>query len=168
MPLSTYSYQLDSHALHTGVSVCQSLLKTRSLHAIEAEPTDVTSSTCSARGMYDASHPQYWRCLVGRNSRTVYHYSGTCKMGAATDHTAVVDPQLRSVSHSLQYNIQYIQYNFTIYNITLQYNTVYNTTLLPSVNTLIALFCGAKYTHHTFTPIIKHSITTTANKHPQW
>ena len=39
-------------------------------------------------------------------------------------------------------------------------------TLLPSVNTLIAwgMFCGAKYTHHTFTPIIKHLITTTANK----
>ena len=34
----------------------------------------------------------------------------------------------------------------------------YNTTLLLSVNTLIArgMFCGAKYTHHTFTPIIKH------------
>ena len=38
---------------------------------------------------------------------------------------------------------------------------------MPSVNTLIArgMFCGAKYTHHTFTPIIKHLITT-ANKHP--
>ena len=44
----------------------------------------------------------------------------------------------------------------------------YNITLLPSVNTLIArgMFCGAKYTHHTFTPIIKHLITKTANKHP--
>ena len=39
---------------------------------------------------------------------------------------------------------------------------------MPSVYTLIArgMFCGAKYTHHTFTPIIKHLITTTANKHP--
>ena len=45
----------------------------------------------------------------------------------------------------------------------------YNITLLPSVNTLIArgMFCSAKYTHrHTFTPVIKHLITTTANKHP--
>ena len=34
----------------------------------------------------------------------------------------------------------------------------YNITLLPSVNTLIArgMVCGAKYSHHTFTPIIKH------------
>ena len=48
------------------------------------------------------------------------------------------------------------------------YNTIqYNISLLASVNTLIArgMFCGAKYTHHTFTPIIKHLITT-ANKHP--
>ena len=43
-----------------------------------------------------------------------------------------------------------------------------NITLLPSVNTLIArgMLSGAKYTHHTFTPVIKHLITTTANKHP--
>ena len=39
-----------------------------------------------------------------------------------------------------------------------QYITIYNITLLPSVNTLTApgMFCGAKYSHHTFTPIIKH------------
>ena len=47
-------------------------------------------------------------------------------------------------------------------------NIQYNITLLPSVKTLITrgMFCGGKYTHHTFTPIIKHLITTTANKHP--
>ena len=28
------------------------------------------------------------------------------------------------------------------------------------------MFCGARYTHHTFAPVIKHLITTTANKHP--
>ena len=44
----------------------------------------------------------------------------------------------------------------------------YNITLLPSVSTLIArgMFRGAKNTHHTFTAIMKHLITTTANKHP--
>ena len=151
MPLSTYSYQLDSHALHTGVSVCQSLLKTRSLHAIEAEPTDVTSSTCSARGMYDASHPQYWRCLVGRNSRTVYHYSGTCKMGAATDHTAVVDPQLRSVSHSLQYNTIFntIQYNFCNiqYNFTIQYSLQYNFIAKCQYTYCTVLWCQVHSSH---------------------
>ena len=49
------------------------------------------------------------------------------------------------------------------------YNTTYNTPLLPSVNTIaLGMFCGAKFTHHTLTPIIKHhQITTTANKQVQ-
>ena len=52
-----------------------------------------------------------------------------------------------------------VYFRTLIYNITLS--------LLPSVSTLIALgmFSGAKYTHYTFTSIIKHLITT-ANKHP--
>ena len=39
----------------------------------------------------------------------------------------------------------------------------YKITLLPSVTTLIArgMFRGTKYTHHVFTPFIKHLITTT-------
>ena len=33
----------------------------------------------------------------------------------------------------------------------------YNTTVLPSVNTIARrMFCGAKNTHHTFIPTIKH------------
>ena len=37
-------------------------------------------------------------------------------------------------------------------------NNINNTTLLPSVNTVArGMFCGAKYTHHTFTPAIKHN-----------
>ena len=55
-----------------------------------------------------------------------------------------------------------------VYKRQIQYKKVqYNITLLPSVNTLIArgMFCGARYAYPTFTPIIKHLITTTANKH---
>ena len=44
-----------------------------------------------------------------------------------------------------------------VYAPTYLFSTVsdsYNTTLLPSVNTLVArgMFCGDRYTHHTFTP----------------
>ena len=47
--------------------------------------------------------------------------------------------------------------------------TVYNTTLLPSVNTLIArgMFCGAKYTHHTFTPITLIPLASITLTHPR-
>ena len=64
----------------------------------------------------------------------------------------------------------YLRTGSTLLNLEL-WNCVnqHNTTVLPSVNTLIArgMSRGAKHTHHTFTPIIKHlTTTTTANKHP--
>ena len=36
----------------------------------------------------------------------------------------------------------------------------------PRLLSFLAMFCDARHDHHTFTPIIKHLITTTANKHP--
>ena len=40
---------------------------------------------------------------------------------------------------------------------TVQISVTKTTTLLPSVHTIaLGLFCGARYTHHIFTPIIKH------------
>ena len=37
----------------------------------------------------------YWGCFIRHYSATIYHYSGTCKMGPSSDPTAVVDPRLR-------------------------------------------------------------------------
>lgn len=37
----------------------------------------------------------YWEFHVRSLANTVYHHSGTCKMGTVRDPTAVVDPQLR-------------------------------------------------------------------------
>ena len=44
----------------------------------------------------------------------------------------------------------------------------YNTALLPSVNTTaLGMFSGAKYTHHIFTPIMKHNPISTAQGNVQ-
>ena len=37
----------------------------------------------------------YWECVTRHLAVTVYHHSGTCKMGSANDPSSVVDPQLR-------------------------------------------------------------------------
>ena len=37
----------------------------------------------------------YWACFVRHYSSTIYHPTGTAKMGPPGDPTAVVDPQLR-------------------------------------------------------------------------
>ncbi|XP_022196658.2 glucose dehydrogenase [FAD, quinone] [Nilaparvata lugens] len=38
---------------------------------------------------------EYWECFIRQYTMTIYHMSGTCKMGPSTDPEAVVDPQLR-------------------------------------------------------------------------
>lgn len=37
----------------------------------------------------------FWECYIRHLTLTVYHYSGTCKMGGINDEMAVVDPRLR-------------------------------------------------------------------------
>jgi choline dehydrogenase-like flavoprotein len=37
----------------------------------------------------------YWRCAIRQFTFTIYHQSGTCKMGPDSDPDAVVDPELR-------------------------------------------------------------------------
>lgn len=38
---------------------------------------------------------EYWECFIRQYTMTIYHMSGTAKMGPADDPMAVVDPQLR-------------------------------------------------------------------------
>ncbi len=38
---------------------------------------------------------EYWDCFIRQYTMTIYHMSGTAKMGPATDASAVVDPALR-------------------------------------------------------------------------
>ncbi|XP_002732018.1 glucose dehydrogenase [FAD, quinone]-like [Saccoglossus kowalevskii] len=48
---------------------------------------------------HNCPHPmdsdEYWEHVVRHNNMNIYHSVGTCKMGAAGDPTAVVDPTLR-------------------------------------------------------------------------
>lgn len=37
----------------------------------------------------------YWRCVARYYSQTIYHPTGTCKMGPYHDHMAVVNAQLK-------------------------------------------------------------------------
>lgn len=39
--------------------------------------------------------PAFWECYARHLTLSIYHYSGTCKMGGSNDEMAVVDPRLR-------------------------------------------------------------------------
>ncbi|KAL8613593.1 hypothetical protein ACOMHN_022012 [Nucella lapillus] len=75
-----------------GVRVCQKLVATPTMQSVGAEATDPPSQFC-AQHTFDTD--DYWACVVRRNTMTMYHACGTCKMGAVSDNTTVVDPQLR-------------------------------------------------------------------------
>jgi choline dehydrogenase-like flavoprotein len=45
----------------------------------------------------DDDSDDFWECAVRTYGNTLYHPSGTCKMGAADDITAVVDPRLKVI-----------------------------------------------------------------------
>lgn len=44
---------------------------------------------------FEFGSDQYWRCYIRHVTATTHHASGTCRMGAPDDVTAVLDPQLR-------------------------------------------------------------------------
>ncbi|XP_037037108.1 glucose dehydrogenase [FAD, quinone]-like [Bradysia coprophila] len=44
---------------------------------------------------FEYGNAMYWECYIRHYTHTIYHYSGTCKMGQPSDKSTVVDPRLR-------------------------------------------------------------------------
>jgi len=66
--------------------------RTRVFAELGTRPTGRHHPQCTAAELYS---DDYFECFVRQNTMTGYHLAGTCRMGAAADNTAVVDPQLR-------------------------------------------------------------------------
>ncbi|KAH9499671.1 hypothetical protein Btru_074385 [Bulinus truncatus] len=83
--------QTDADINYEGIKICQKLSRTRSLKQIGSNPLD-SQSICKQNG-FDTK--DYWMCVIRSRPETVFHPSGTCKMGPLGDPTAVVDSSLR-------------------------------------------------------------------------
>ena len=66
--------------------------KTATMKRLKARPNPNKLSECSS---FEYPSIDYWRCYARYYTMTIYHPSGTCKMGPASDKMAVVDPRLR-------------------------------------------------------------------------
>uniref|UniRef100_A0A8D9AH87 Glucose dehydrogenase [FAD, quinone] n=1 Tax=Cacopsylla melanoneura TaxID=428564 RepID=A0A8D9AH87_9HEMI len=82
----------DLNVLVAGVRKSQELLKSPAMRHLDAKLYPTPLPGCSN---YVFDSDDYWKCHARQFSFTIYHQSGTCKMGPASDPDAVVDPQLR-------------------------------------------------------------------------
>lgn len=75
-----------------GIKKLIEMLQTPSMQAINARLHKVPIPACEPLGF---GTDEYWDCYTRHFTFTIYHYSGTAKMGPSNDPSAVVDPRLR-------------------------------------------------------------------------
>ncbi|XP_015371624.1 PREDICTED: glucose dehydrogenase [FAD, quinone]-like [Diuraphis noxia] len=87
-----FADETDLDVAVAGVRIFQKMLKTNAMKKLNATLFDTPLPGC-VRHKFDTD--AYWKCSARQISFTIYHLSGTCKMGPVGDPTAVVDPRLR-------------------------------------------------------------------------
>lgn len=68
------------------------LLATKAFERLNTRLNNQTVPECEK---FPFDSDDYWECNLRLIPITIYHYSGTCKMGPESDETAVVDPTLK-------------------------------------------------------------------------
>jgi len=87
-----FSDKSDLDVIVAGVRESQKLANTSVMKRIGIKLWDTPIPGCE-KIKFDSD--DYWKCAVRHLTFTIYHLSGTCKMGPIGDSTAVVDPRLR-------------------------------------------------------------------------
>ncbi|XP_015365792.1 PREDICTED: glucose dehydrogenase [FAD, quinone]-like isoform X3 [Diuraphis noxia] len=84
--------ETDVEVLVWGLRKAYELVHTKALQQLGATVDRSPVKYC--KGFTFATDP-YWRCLVRYHTQGENHHAGTCKMGPASDPSAVVDSELR-------------------------------------------------------------------------
>lgn len=87
-----YSDPYDMQITLRGIRQMQNILATPTMQSLNAELADCTVPACRHL-TYNTD--DYWRCQARHLTYTIYHYSGTCRMGTNASAGAVVDSALR-------------------------------------------------------------------------
>ncbi len=88
------SHSSDIKNFLEGIRLAQKLANTTAFKKVGSKPHPGIHPDCRSHG-YDSD--AYWECFVRHTAHTVFHHSGTCKMGDANDPNAVVDPSLKVI-----------------------------------------------------------------------
>jgi len=82
----------DVKTMMDGIKAAISVGRTKAMKLFGSQLTNDTFPGCEN---YEYDSYDYWECAMRTVSLSIYHYSGTCKMGPKKDPTAVVDPRLK-------------------------------------------------------------------------
>jgi choline dehydrogenase len=75
-----------------GVKKAVELSETNAFKKFGSKLHDIPVPGCQS---FVFNSDEYWRCAIKHLTFSIYHVSGTCKMGPVSDQEAVVDPRLR-------------------------------------------------------------------------
>lgn len=90
--LGYFSVPADLDILTQGVKIAIQLSKTKAFQKYNAHLFSRKIPNCK---QFQFASDDYWQCQARELSFTIYHQSGTCKMGPQNNPTSVVDPRLR-------------------------------------------------------------------------
>ncbi len=87
-----YADERDLDVLVQGVRISQKLAQTKPMKKLKAT---LFRSALPGCANYAFDSDDYWKCHARQLPFTIYHLSGTCKMGSENDPTAVLNPRLK-------------------------------------------------------------------------
>lgn len=89
---NTFNEEIDLLRMLEGIKQGLNLLRTHAMQKVGLQLVNVPWPHC--RHLIFGSD-DYWICIITAYTTTLFHYSGTCKMGPHTDREAVVDAELQ-------------------------------------------------------------------------
>ncbi|XP_076249226.1 glucose dehydrogenase [FAD, quinone]-like [Calliopsis andreniformis] len=87
-----FTHKEDVDVLVEGIRIALQLSNTTAFQRFTSRPHTIRMPGCHR---YPFDTYEYWECAIRHFTFTIYHPTGTCKMGPKSDPTAVVDPRLR-------------------------------------------------------------------------
>lgn len=87
-----FTHKRDMDVLVDAIRIAMEVSNTTAFQRFGSRPLKIPMPGCQ-NFLFDSY--DYWECAIRHFTFTIYHPSGTCKMGPAGDPTAVVDHRLR-------------------------------------------------------------------------
>ncbi|XP_034230950.1 glucose dehydrogenase [FAD, quinone] [Thrips palmi] len=87
-----FAHREDIDVLIEGIRIANAVSNTTAFQRFASRPLTTPMPGCRHHP-FDSD--AYWECAIRHFTFTIYHPTGTCKMGPITDPDAVVDPRLR-------------------------------------------------------------------------